>query len=216
MTQPSPRDSSSGQPIARAPAPPSTGSVGDGNLAEPIKLGEFLEGIAAIYDLPARDVVPSVAPQQPKKTTKRRRSKFELWLVAVPALAVMATLVIRLSLAEPPLSILPSVLEGGWETTNVDYRDREFWLSATRVAFQTGPYPEDVTVHPIRRVIQTTARGDTTDFAIDYESEGGVVTWKFQFTSSPKPVIRFVNQKALIWTPDLTRTSPNPLVGPRR
>lgn len=202
---PRPDNSRSRELMARAPEPKTapSGSVGDGNLAEPMKIRDFFEGVATIYDLPAREVAAApVAPAAPVLSTeaKARRRVAERRLAAVLALAVLLALVVGIARQEP-VSILPSNLYGGWSTNHSGYQDRGFWLTATSLTIRTGPDPDEATVHPIRRVLQLPSRGDTIDFAVDYEAEGGMVTWKFQYVHSASPTIRFLNQKDLVWTP---------------
>lgn len=54
------------QPMAHAPAAKPTGTAGDGNLAEPMPLDTFLEGVANIYDLAPKEVAPDIKPPTPK------------------------------------------------------------------------------------------------------------------------------------------------------
>ena len=186
------------QPMAQATAPQPTGSVGDGNLAEPMKLEVFLHGIATIYDLPEKEVAPTEPP--PKKANKRRSLYFQRGLVITLALSLIGLFAVSLSRTELP-GVLPSPLYGEWKSSEPRYKDRAFMITSRDVTFRTGPSPEALTVHKIRHVDRTRGGGDTTYFSVEYEEEAGLVTWKFAYVESPKPTIRFVNQKNLIWTP---------------
>jgi hypothetical protein len=192
-------DSLGAQPMAHAPATRTGGSVGDGNLVEPIRIEEFFEGIATIYDLPAREGSPAAAPAPTGRTARRRNIRRERILIAALGILLAAWFGLRLVRFEPP-AMLPEGLAGEWQTSEPRYHDKGFWLSTTEVGFRTGPSTEEATVHPIRKVTETAGIGDTTVFSVDYAAEGGVVTWKFQYVSSPRPAIRFLNQRELIWT----------------
>lgn len=193
-----PDDPTTRQPMAQAPEPAHTGSAGDGNLATPMPLGLFLRGIAHIYDL-----APRVIKRKPKvpKAGKARAERFSRPLGAALALSVVALFTVRLGSGETQ-GVLPSPLRGEWHTEHPDYRDRGFTIAASRLTFRIGLDRDSVTVHQIWRVAQTASGEDTTSFVVDYDVEGELVTWKFQYIrGGPTPIIRFDNQKDMIWTP---------------
>jgi hypothetical protein len=97
--------------------------------------------------------------------------------------------------------VLPAPLRMQWTTDAATHKNREFTIAASELTFRTGARADSFTVHPIRHVTQSALGEDTTNFAVEYESEGGLILWEFQYSSKPKPAIRFKNQKDLVWRP---------------
>lgn len=189
-----PDDPTTPQPMAEAPEPADTGSAGDGNLATRMPLRMFLRGIA---------MAPRVIKRKPKvpKVGPARAERFSRPLGAALALSVIALFTVKLGSGETQ-GVLPSPLRGEWHTEHPDYRDRGFTIAANRLTFRIGLDKDSVTVHQIRRVAETASGEDTTSFVVDYDVEGALVTWKFQYIrGGPTPTIRFDNQKDMIWTP---------------
>ena len=193
-----PEDLANRQPMAHAPAPAPTGSAGDGNLAEPMPLGMFLQGIASIYDLAPKAIKRVI--KRPKAIANARPEKFSRPLAGILALSVIAFFAVRLSGIETQ-GVLPVPLRLEWTTEDPSYKDRGFIIAASTLTFRTGARADSFTVHKIRHVTQSASGEDTTNFSVDYETEGELVTWKFQYIQRPKPTIRFTNQKDLVWTP---------------
>lgn len=191
-----PVDPANQTPMAHAPAPMPTGSAGDGNLAEPMPLGMFLQGIATIYDLAPKAIKKVVKRPTPRTTP---REKFSRPLAAALALSFVALFAVRLSNARVQ-GALPFPLRGEWTTTNPGYSDRRFSITSSQLTFKIGLDADSVTVHPIRHVTQTAVGEDTTNFVVEYEVEGALATWAFEYVQRPKPVIRFHNQKEIVWT----------------
>jgi hypothetical protein len=187
------------QPMAHAPVAKPTGTAGDGNLAEPMPLDQFLEGVANIYDLAPKEVAPDVLPPKPKRvrpTSKRVQQA----LAAGVALSLVAFFGVKLSSTEIQ-GVLPTALRGEWVTKHPGYEKRLMRISAGELTFQVGRDADSVTIHKIQHVTQTSQGEDTTNFSVDYEADGGSVNWQFQYIQRPKPIIRFQHQKELIWTP---------------
>ncbi len=185
------------QPMAHAPAAKSTGTAGDGNLAEPMPLDTFLEGVANIYDLAPKEVAPDVKPPKPKRA-RRTSLRVQQGLAAGVAVSLVAFFALKLGSTKLQ-GVLPAPLRGEWTTNHPGYESRRMRISAGELAFQTGRDADSVTVHKIQHVTQTAQGEDTTNFSVDYEAEGGSVNWQFQYIQRPKPVIRFTHQKELIW-----------------
>ena len=194
-----PRIPGSEQPMAHAPTAKPTGTAGDGNLAEPMPLDTFLEGVANIYDLAPKEVAPDILPPKPKRVRPTSK-RVQQGLAAGVALSLIAFFAVRLGRTEVQ-GALPAALRGEWVTKHPGYENRLMRISAGKLAFQVGRDADSVTTHRIQHVTQTSQGEDTTNFSVDYEAEGGSVTWQFQYTRNPKPVIRFTHQKELIWTP---------------
>lgn len=187
------------QPMAHAPAAKPTGSAGDGNLAEPMPLDAFLEGVATIYDLAPKKVVPDVLPPKPKRARPTSK-RVQQGLAAGVALSLAVFFAVKLGQRQVQ-GALPSPLRGQWMTKQPGYEGRVMRISASELAFQIGRDADSLTVHRIQHVTQTAQGEDTTNFSVDYEAEGGSINWQFQYIQRPKPIIRFTHQRELIWTP---------------
>ena len=186
-------------PMAHAPAAKPTGTAGDGNLAEPMPLDAFLEGVANIYDLAPKEVAPDIEPPKLKRVRPTSKRVQQL-LAAGVALSLVAFFGVKLGQREIQ-GVLPAPLRGDWITKHAGYENRLMRISAGELAFQVGREADSVTTHKIQHVTQTSQGEDTTSFSVDYEAEGGSVNWQFQYIRTPKPTIRFQHQKELIWTP---------------
>ena len=186
-------------PMAHAPAAKPTGTAGDGNLAEPMPLDTFLEGVANIYDLAPKEVAPDALPPKPKRARPTSK-RVQQGLAAGVAVSLIAFFAVKLGSREIQ-GVLPAPLRGEWMTKYAGYENRLMRISAGELAFQVGRDGDSVTVHKIQHVAQTAQGEDTTNFSVDYEAEGGSVNWQFQYIRRPKPLIRFTHQKELVWMP---------------
>lgn len=192
--------------MAHAPEKGHSGSAGDGNLAEPMPLGSFLHGVANIYDLAPKEVEPK---NEAPKVAKAPKKRFSRPIGVMLALSVAALFTVEVSAGETR-GVLPPILFGEWQTGNPAYRDRRFTLAESQLSFQIGSEKDSVTVHEIRRVVESPAGEDKKRFVVDYDVEGEVYTWKFQYIwNGTAPIIRFDNQNDIIWTPvPLSRVPP--------
>lgn len=184
-----------------SPTPETSGAAGDGNLAVPMKLRAFLEGIAAIYDLPEQRRKGVPAPD-PRKKAKRARIPAARQNALLVAVAVTSALWAFAALKQPAaeFGILPLAMNGGWHTSDARYRNRAFWIKGDRIAFQIGSDSMEVSIHKITQVDQKIIGGDTLQYTLQYLVDGAPTTWQIQFLERPKPEIRFLNQMGLAWT----------------
>ena len=185
--------------MAHAPAPKPTGTAGDGNLAEPMPLDSFLEGVANIYDLAPKEIAKDVKPPKIKRVRPTSR-KVQIALAAGVAVSLAGFFAVKLG-NRPVQGVLPVSLRGEWMTKYPGYEKRLMRISAGELAFQIGADSDSVMVHPIQHVTQSAQGEDTTNFSVDYGAEGGSINWQFQYIHRPKPLIRFTHQKDIIWTP---------------
>ena len=165
-------------PMAHAPAAKPTGTAGDGNLAEPMPLDTFLEGVANIYDLAPKEVAPDALPPKPKRARPTSK-RVQQGLAAGVAVSLIAFFAVKLGSREIQ-GVLPAPLRGEWMTKYAGYENRLMRISAGELAFQVGRDGDSVTVHKIQHVAHTAQGEDTTNFSVDYEAEGGSVNWQFQ------------------------------------
>lgn len=201
MTHPTPNDSN--------PPPESPGTAGDGNLSVPMKLRTFLEGVATIYDLPEERRRGPALPH-PLKKVKPKGIPRARWNAILAAAAVISAIWAWDGIKNSPAEFgaLPQVMNGGWRSNDPRYRNRSFWIKGDRIAFQTGSDSLEVTIHTITQVDQLLLPGDTLQFTVQYLVDGAPTTWAIQFVERPKPEIRFLNQRALVWR--LAANSPWP------
>lgn len=177
-------------------------SAGDGNLRTPMRLRDFLVGVATIYDLPDRFGKPIPAPHPLKKRERQAIPKWRKNLLLAAA-AVTSILWAAATIQKRPeqFGMLPEAMNGGWHTADPRYRNRAFWIKGNRIAFQTGGDSLEVTYHQVTQVDQKILAGDTLQYTVQYLVDGTPTTWAVQFVEQPKPAIRFLNQREMIWTP---------------
>lgn len=177
-------------------------SAGDGNLKTPMRLRDFLFGVATIYDLPDR-LGQRIPVPHPLK--KRERQPIPVWRKNLLLAAAAGTSIwwAIATIQKPPerSGILPEAMNGGWHTTDSRYRNRAFWIKGDRIAFQTGRDSLEVTYHQVTQVDQKILSGDTLQYTVQYLVDGAPTTWVVQFVEQPKPAMRFVNQREMVWTP---------------
>jgi hypothetical protein len=198
-------------PEEETPPVEPTGTAGDGNLAVPMKLKDFLSGVATIYDLPERlrRAARIPHPLKPKAGAKIPAARKNVLLAAA---AVTSLLWAVNAIKQPPeeFGILPLAMNGGWQTSDGRYRDRNFWIQGDRIAFETGSDTLPVTIHKITQVDQKILQGDTLQYTLQYLVDGAPTTWEIQYIERPKPEIRFVHQRELAWTPAPNSPWPTP------
>ena len=193
------------QPIVEDPGVERTSSgqyrsLKDGDLRSGLKLGEFFENLGLVLRLPSREKVKTVEVKSTRQTPPWRR-----WLqphfsrkLAIRAAGIIAlALVIRLWPAPAPDHTLPRELAGTWSTDTAPYANRRFLLADSTVAFQISD-AGDFTTHPVTSVT-TTRDGEWIVYTVSYRGEGGSYDFPFRYNPSPTPVIRFENQKELVW-----------------
>lgn len=193
--------------MAHAPKKGHTGSAGDGNLAEPMPLGSFLHGIASIYDLAPKEIEPKAEAPKAAKAPKKR---FSRPIGVMLALSVAALFTVEVSSGATTRGVLPLILHGEWQTNYPAYQDRRFTLAESQITFRIGSDKDSVTVHQIRGVVETALGENVKRFVVNYDVEGEVANWKFQYVwNGTAPLIRFDNQTDIVWTPvPLSRIPP--------
>jgi hypothetical protein len=167
-------------------------SLKDGDLANPLSLGEFFEGLGGLMRLPPKS---GKAPMPARKTRRAGR-------LLLPALAVGFALALTAlkPVLKPERGELPFGLAGHWATIATNYSDRGLEFFPDRIVFQAGPGPGDRTEHLISRV-RSRQVGDTTLITLSYLEAGAPFDLSLKYASTPERGLRFTNQDYLVWRP---------------
>ena len=165
-------------------------SLKDGDLATPISLGDFFEGLGGLMQLPDK------APEPVKPAKQRRPTRFVLPLAA----AGLAILLVALKPNHQADATVPVELLGSWETRSEKYRDRTLEITPTTVVFHNGPAREDWSEHLVTGV-QSRQAGDTALVTFSYLEAGTDYELSLKYAATPERGIRFTNQDELVWRP---------------
>lgn len=166
-------------------------SLKDGDLVNPISLGEFLGGVGGLMRLPPKEL-EKLAPTRVRRATR----------ILFPAAAVVLT--VLLAAIKPGAfsrgsTEMPAGLNGQWMTIATNYSDRVLEFLPGRVVFRSSG-TSDSTEHRISRVVSEQI-GDTTLVTLSYLESGGSYELALKYTTVPEPGIRFTNQDYLVWRP---------------
>lgn len=202
-----PQTDITGRPVAPmadagSPAQPASyvSGIADGNLATPMRLRDYLNGVGVMFRLTKRDrkKEQKEAQKEAEAAKERRRIRIpvrKLLLAVSPAIvAYLGYTAYDLFSGDP----LPVEISGTWSTSDGKYSGRNFWINAESVAFQNGQKTSEFSIHPIKKV-KSRQVADTLFLAIDYEQEGQAITLSLAFRDIPMPEIRLVNQPNIRW-----------------
>ncbi len=114
------------------------------------------------------------------------------------AAASVGTLVIVFGTRGMAPRAAPREIRGLWRTEAEGYRGRHFEIRSRRVAFQTGDSGE-VGIYEIARVWRSRT-GDSTAVRLELHETGLPLELSFVYLEGPPELIRFSNQRALVWT----------------
>lgn len=167
-------------------------SLKDGDLANPLSLGEFFEGLGGIMQLPPKSGNKPLPARKPRRVTRL--------LLPTLALGLALALTALQPLLKPERGELPLGLTGRWTTRADNYSDRELEFFPDRIVFQAGPAQADRTEHKITRV-RSRQVGDTTLIALSYDEAGARYELSLKYASTPARGLRFTNQDHLVWRP---------------
>ena len=168
-------------------------SLKDGDLANPIQLDEFLDGVGEIMRLAPKTVEP-----QPKESIARVAGRNWIRLLLPLATIVLVAFAIQSAPGEEPSVPLPSSVLGIWSTADPRYANRRFELTRESIAFKHGDRPDDQSVHQISAV-RAKQMGDSTLIRVTYLEAGGSYELSFKYSMVPEPGIRFSHQEELAW-----------------
>ena len=172
--------------------------IADGNLATPVKLRDYLQGLGVVFRLPKRDRTQEAREAKAEAAAKVRIRIPVRQIMMVLAPAALAVAVYYLwdgFLASTPL---PSEISGTWSTEDGRYAGRNFWINQKAVAFQNGAKSDQFSVHPVKR-IRSEQRADTLFLSVEYEQDGNPITLSFAYRDIPRPEIRLANQPKVRW-----------------
>jgi hypothetical protein len=172
--------------------------IADGNLATPVRLRDYLQGVGVVFRLPKRNrkrEAAEAAAAEAKKFKVRIPVRRILMALGPIALAVIGYYAWDAFLASVPL---PSEVSGTWSTEDGRYAGRNFWINQNAVAFQNGEKTDQFSVHPVKRIRKQQV-ADTLRLTIDYEEDGKPVTLSLSYQDIPRPEIRLANQPKVYW-----------------
>ncbi|MEZ4457252.1 MAG: hypothetical protein R2882_12015 [Gemmatimonadales bacterium] len=181
--------------------------IADGNLATPVRLRDYLQGVGVVFRLPKRDrkqEAREAAAEEAKKFRIRIPVRQIMMVLAPVAIAAVGYYAWDTFLSSVPL---PSEVVGTWSTEDGRYAGRNFWINQNAVAFQNGEKSDQFSVHPIKRV-KTQQTGDTLKVSVNYEQDGSQITLSFAYRESPLPEVRLTNQPSVRWV----RTGKAPVI----
>lgn len=178
-------------------------SLKDGDLANPIQLDEFLDGVGSMMKLPPRELPRE---EEKKKAEQTAAASPRKWARLV--LALSAVILIPLALQREPPQVasapLPAGVLGIWSTDDPRYSNRTFEIGSGHIAFKHGDRADDQSLHQIAGV-EAVQMGDSSLFRIKYLEAGGTYELEFKFSRFPKPGIRFTHQEEFVWRPAMEK-----------
>ena len=185
-------------PAADAPTGYVTG-IADGNLAVPVRLRDYLQGVGTVFRLPKRDRKREAA----EAAAEEEKSKFRIRIPVRQIMTILAPLAIAAAgyyvwdnvLGSVPM---PAQITGTWSTQDGRYAGRNFWINSKAVAFQNGVKSDQFSVHPVKR-IRSRQAADTLFLTVEYEQDGKPLTLSLAYRDVPQPEIRLANQSKVRW-----------------
>ena len=167
-------------------------------------------------DAELRDVVREIVSEVLADVEASRRAAAEpVRIVAIPSLwlsihltpkRIAAAAVAVAVLVGAPLAWLywprtvdiPDGAVGLWTTLTPNYADRTFRLTKNTLTFHVSP--QDSTFHPIVRVESGSSEvGNATQYTVFYTHYRDEYEFSFLYSEVPDTMIRFVNQRQMIW-----------------
>ncbi len=179
-------------------------AVKDGDLREPMHLGDFLMGLGIVLRLPGKKRAITAADIVADIPQNEQRSR----LVAV---VLSLIVVIGLAATIPPLfpsrnDPLPPTLLGSWQTQTPKFAERGFEIRDKELRIKRGPAETDVAVLKIQRV-RVTPRGADTAVEIEYMEDGARQSFDLTIHAFPAgAMLELRNQPEVVWR--RTRSKP--------
>lgn len=205
MTDDPRRDPSTPTP-REGTTPPRSSGITDGNLADTMELAEFMERLGMVFNLPGRRERPlaavAAAPAKPASAPRARRVPAAFLLALLLLTAAAGYFVLRPSRGTDPL---PPEAVGRWTTTDPQFADRGFDLTATTVTFHTGPGPADFTRHAVLGTTVKPQQGRQI-VTVAYALDGDAMTFAFRLEEGREPEIHLMNRQDVSWR----KAVPNP------
>ena len=138
---------------------------------------------------------PDYEDEERQKDYKRELILAYFLMVIFAGIAVYGFINPIRSIAE---TRLPDNAIGVWYTTNPTYADRMFEIRNDALVFRTGPGTMNFTVHAIKKIRKQNLLNATL-YVVDYVSNENLYEFRFIYTESPQPTIRFQNQRDFLW-----------------
>jgi hypothetical protein len=171
----------------------------DGDLANPVPLGDFMSELGTIMQLPPKEG-PVAAPVVAQAAAPARTG-WNARAVLLPTIAVLLAAGVAWGrvAGRPSVPDLPKELQGEWRTKHPKYRDRLLSFTADRVgiAMSEGKVPQLLPVS----ALTMRSRADTTVLAITYIEEGGPVEFRVSLVKGARPMLWLSNPADVVWEP---------------
>lgn len=172
-------------------------AVKDGDLREPMHLGDFLMGLGIVLRLPGKKQATTAAEIVAAIPQRQQRSH-------VVAISLSLVVILGAAVIIPPMfpsrgDPLPPRLMGSWKTQSPKFAERGFEIRGEELRMQRGPSETDVAVLGIHRV-RVTPHGDDTAVEIEYVEDG--VRQSLDLTMhdfAGATVLELRNQPTVIW-----------------
>jgi len=173
-------------------------SMADGALKEPVELPVFLGSIGELMQLPSKGSGKHETEQAAARPRGRGSNGRQATLLIALGVLVGGVLLAR-ALRPASAHTLPTALAGVWRTDAPRYADRRLEITPTSLGFHAGEGGTAGPRYPIARV-RRSEETDGTLFRVEYLEGGDRIELDFVWRDSPRPEIRFANQKDLVWT----------------
>ena len=190
---------------ADAPGSEARRSRADGAGRDSLRLRSELEDVGVRMNLPLKYWRESPTPHPAAGSTAVSvRNRLLRYTPALIGIAAVVLIVANEGARRPKVeTTLPAVLQGVWRTDAARYANRRLEITTSSLTFQEGDSTDAVTRHRIVAV-RRSVEPEGTLFRVEYLQDGDPLEFSFVFSDSPRPELRFANQKGLVWT----RTGP--------
>jgi hypothetical protein len=169
--------------------------IADGNLVHSIDLGDFMEGLGVVFQLPKRKEARVRAVLVSVGGPGRRGTRWAP-VAMVPLLLLAGWFWLR---PRNQLDPLPEAAKGVWIANDPRYVGRGFEFDSSHIVFHTGGGVGELTRHEITGIV-TRTDGVRRKVNITYPLDGEPMTFAFWLENDAVPTIRFVNQPEIAWT----------------
>lgn len=173
-------------------------AVKDGDLREPMNLGDFLMALGIVLRLPGKERA-STAGEIIEAIPAQKRHGSRLASIVLAAIVLILVAVALPSLFPDRSDRIPPRLIGSWQTLTPRFAQRGFEVRDNDLRVRRGPNETDVAVLAIRRV-RVTQRGADTDVQIEYMEDGAPQSFDLTMHDTPGgPMLELKNQPDVVW-----------------
>lgn len=165
-----------------------TRELRDGDLTQPMGLGDFYLQLGLHYDLPERPAVPLA------ERVRKPRSRW--WLVSAAVLSVALAVSVRLAERPSVVDLHPEVW-GSWSNNDPSYKERSIAISANQIVigFSNEAPPVALAVTAVKRW----QRGDSIEYDVQYRQNQGLSRLRFTYVEAAIPELHLSNPATVRW-----------------